>query len=163
MIVLYYIRNNSSRFGTFVATRISEIREHSTIEQWNHVIGALNPDDLVSRQTVFNYASLSEWFIGPMFLTGLSIQLCTKDARIQRLSIRRQWLVPGICYLSKKCECIYICLQAFIVRLSPRFSSKRVDDLDSLLWYIHYFMRIYVIKEKASLFSSSKSSFLILN
>ena len=68
MIVLYYIRNTSSRFGTFVANRISEIREHSTLEQWNHVIGALNPADLVSRQTVFNDASLSEWLNGPMFL-----------------------------------------------------------------------------------------------
>ena len=32
------------------------------------IIGALNPADLVSRQTVFNNASLSEWFNGPMFL-----------------------------------------------------------------------------------------------
>ena len=47
MIVLYYIRNTSFRFGTFVANRISEIREHSILEQWNHVIGALNPADLV--------------------------------------------------------------------------------------------------------------------
>ena len=52
MIVWYYIRNTSFRFGTFVANRISEIREHSTLEQWNHVIGALNPVDLVSRQAV---------------------------------------------------------------------------------------------------------------
>ena len=32
------------------------------------MIGALNPADLVSRQTVFNNASSSEWFNGPMFL-----------------------------------------------------------------------------------------------
>ena len=68
MIILYYIRNTLSRFWTFVANRISEIRKHSTLEQWNHVIGALNPANLVSRQTVFNNASLSEWFNGPMFL-----------------------------------------------------------------------------------------------
>ena len=68
MIVLHYIRNTSSRFATFVANRISEIRDHSTLEQWNHVVGALNPADLVSRETVFDDASLSEWFNGPMFL-----------------------------------------------------------------------------------------------
>ena len=68
MIVLYYIRNTLSRFWTFVANRISEIREHSTLEQLYHVIGALNPTDLVSSQTVFNNGSLSEWFNGPMYL-----------------------------------------------------------------------------------------------
>ena len=68
MIVLHYIRNTSSRFGTFVANRISEIVEHSALEQLNHVIGALNPVDLVLHQTVFNNASLSGWFNGPMFL-----------------------------------------------------------------------------------------------
>ena len=33
MIVLYYIRNTSSRFETFVANRISEIGEHFNLEQ----------------------------------------------------------------------------------------------------------------------------------
>ena len=68
MIVLYYIRNTSSWFGTFVANRISEIRDCSTPEQWNHVIGSMNPADSASGPTVFNKASLNEWFNDPIFL-----------------------------------------------------------------------------------------------
>ena len=70
MILLYYIGNTTSRFGIFVANRISEIRECSTPERWNHVIGSMNPADLASRPTVFNVASLNEWFNGSMLLKG---------------------------------------------------------------------------------------------
>ena len=38
------------------------------------------------------------------------------DARIQRLFITREWLVPVVCYFSR--------------------------------WYVHYFMRFFLIKEK---------------
>ena len=30
------------------------------------------------------------------------------------------------------------------------FSSKQVDDRECLCWYVHFSMRIYVIKEKTS-------------
>ena len=35
------------------------------------MIGSMNPADLASRPTVFNDASINEWFNGPIFLQGL--------------------------------------------------------------------------------------------
>ncbi|KAJ8019886.1 hypothetical protein HOLleu_41658 [Holothuria leucospilota] len=37
MIVLGYIRNEERRFKTFVANRVSKIRENSSPDQWRHV------------------------------------------------------------------------------------------------------------------------------
>ena len=47
--VLQYIRNQSRRFHTFVANRLSVIHEKSTPSQWRHVGSELNPADEVSR------------------------------------------------------------------------------------------------------------------
>ena len=48
--VLQYIRNETRRFHRFVATRLEEIQEQTTPEQWCHVPGTLNPADDGSRQ-----------------------------------------------------------------------------------------------------------------
>lgn len=67
MIVLHYIRNVSTRFSTFVANRISAIRELSLPSQWCYVAGTNNPADLTSRGTL-SMASLYSWWRGPKFL-----------------------------------------------------------------------------------------------
>ncbi|XP_039608848.1 uncharacterized protein LOC120528780, partial [Polypterus senegalus] len=43
--VLKYISNESTRFKTFVANRISVIRDHSQPSQWRYVTSVLNPAD----------------------------------------------------------------------------------------------------------------------
>ena len=48
-IVVQYIKNNTHRFKTAVANRVTEIRDTSSPEQWNHLPGPLNPADKVSR------------------------------------------------------------------------------------------------------------------
>ncbi|XP_015751232.1 PREDICTED: uncharacterized protein LOC107331194 [Acropora digitifera] len=45
LTVLQYINNRTRRFHCFVATRLEEIHEHTTPDQWNHVPGVLNPAD----------------------------------------------------------------------------------------------------------------------
>ncbi|XP_074608716.1 uncharacterized protein LOC141863136 [Acropora palmata] len=47
--VLQYIKNQSRRFHTFVANRLSIIHELSTPYQWRHVPSELSPADEVSR------------------------------------------------------------------------------------------------------------------
>ncbi|XP_051784871.1 uncharacterized protein LOC127528375, partial [Erpetoichthys calabaricus] len=47
--VLKYISSESTRFKTFVANRISVIRDHSQPSQWRYVTSALNPADQASR------------------------------------------------------------------------------------------------------------------
>ncbi len=48
-LVLQYINNTKHRFKTYVANRVSEILDLSSVEQWHHVPGILNPADMVTR------------------------------------------------------------------------------------------------------------------
>ena len=64
MITLAYIRSDSRRFKTFVANRVSLIRENSTPDQWCHIVGYDNPADILSRGC--NVSKLpTVWFEGP--------------------------------------------------------------------------------------------------
>ena len=47
--VLKYLNNESTRFPTFVANRVTLIRELSNISQWRYVNTSLNPADSASR------------------------------------------------------------------------------------------------------------------
>lgn len=47
--VLKYIKNETSRFLTFVANRVSEILKISQVSQWTHMNTTSNPADLASR------------------------------------------------------------------------------------------------------------------
>ncbi|CAM1312605.1 Uncharacterised protein r2_g2307 [Pycnogonum litorale] len=49
MITLQYIRNTTRRFQPFVSNRLTEIHERTSINQWKHVPGTLNPADDGSR------------------------------------------------------------------------------------------------------------------
>ncbi len=68
-IVLQYIHNETRRFQTYVANRVSEIRDSSDPGQWRHVPGKINPADSASRgQTVSQFLKNGSWFDGPQFL-----------------------------------------------------------------------------------------------
>ena len=51
MIVLKYVVNKTGvrRFVTFVATRVSAIRQESTPEKWHHVRSKFKPADYAPR------------------------------------------------------------------------------------------------------------------
>ena len=58
------------RFHRFVATRLKEIHEHTTAEQWRHVPGALNPADDGSRGLPIEaFHPECRWWSGPAFLS----------------------------------------------------------------------------------------------
>ena len=63
MTVLRYLRNKKHRFHSFVANRITEIKRHTKVEQWQYVDSARNPADEGSRGL-----SLGKWRTGPEFL-----------------------------------------------------------------------------------------------
>ena len=68
-VVLHYIRNESRRFHTFVANRVSEIQESSKLEEWRHIPGKGNPADIGSRGTsLLTLKDMSLWWQGPAFL-----------------------------------------------------------------------------------------------
>ena len=69
-IVLSYIYSNDGRFQRFVANRIAFIRNHTSVNNWRHVPGNLNPCDILSRG-ITNAESFRDnvtWFHGPQFL-----------------------------------------------------------------------------------------------
>ena len=67
-VVLYYLRDDKSRFSTFVANRISKIKESSSLSQWKQVSGHDNPADIASRGMKLRQEEVKLWFEGPEFL-----------------------------------------------------------------------------------------------
>jgi len=68
-VVLSWISSESARWKTFVAHRIGEIHETTSISQWHHVSTKDNPADIVSRgccPTKIGESNL--WWRGPMWL-----------------------------------------------------------------------------------------------
>ena len=68
MITLAYIQSESKRFKTFVANRVSLIRENSPPDQWCHIVGKDNPADILSRGCTASTLP-TVWFKGPRFLS----------------------------------------------------------------------------------------------
>lgn len=68
--VLRYIDNDGARFKTFVANRVSAIREHTKPTQWRYVNTASNPADCASRgMKAEHFMKCPSWIEGPDFLT----------------------------------------------------------------------------------------------
>ena len=53
---------------TFVANRVAEILDSSTVDQWRHIAGADNPADLGTRRFSINELMQSDWINGPDWL-----------------------------------------------------------------------------------------------
>ena len=69
MTVLRYIANTSTRLQTFVANRISLIRDYSHLSQWRYVESSLNPADVASRGSSIQKLKRSpHWFQGHSFM-----------------------------------------------------------------------------------------------
>ncbi|XP_059608070.1 uncharacterized protein LOC132255915 [Phlebotomus argentipes] len=70
-IVLGQIRSNRIKFDVFTAHRIAEILRLTDVSKWQHVPGASNPADVVSRGMLpTELKSSSIWWTGPEFLLG---------------------------------------------------------------------------------------------
>jgi len=69
MTSLQYIKNETRRFQTFVASRVAEINETSSPEQWHHIPGVINTADDGSRGVSAQYFHAAcRWWSGPKFL-----------------------------------------------------------------------------------------------
>lgn len=68
-IVLHWIKANNKKLPVFVAHRVGEIRELTSVEEWNHVSTKENPADLVSRgSSTKELCSSQLWWNGPKWL-----------------------------------------------------------------------------------------------
>ncbi|XP_063911207.1 uncharacterized protein LOC135128239 [Zophobas morio] len=69
-IALAWISSPSSSLKTFVANRVAEIQNLSSIEEWRYVPSISNPADIISRGTTANKLLNNDfWFHGPSFLS----------------------------------------------------------------------------------------------
>lgn len=67
--VLKYVKNETSRFKTFVANRVAEILKASYAAQWRYVNTLSNPADIASRGLgVRSFLKDEQWMCGPQFL-----------------------------------------------------------------------------------------------
>lgn len=69
--VLQYVRNEHTRYKTFVANRLAIIREFTSPSQWRHVRSGKNPADIASRGLdPDNSEGMKRWLSGPEFLSS---------------------------------------------------------------------------------------------
>ncbi|XP_060801917.1 uncharacterized protein LOC132902105 [Amyelois transitella] len=66
--VLHWIRNENKKYKPFIANRLGEICNTSTISEWNYVPSGCNPADLASKKHDHILENDSLWFTGPLFL-----------------------------------------------------------------------------------------------
>ncbi|XP_028393184.1 uncharacterized protein LOC114517595 [Dendronephthya gigantea] len=67
--VLYWVRNQSRNFKTFIANRIGEIQRSTNPDQWRHIPGEINPADLPTRRLSASQLSQCQmWMEGPNIL-----------------------------------------------------------------------------------------------
>ncbi|XP_075263346.1 uncharacterized protein LOC142354894, partial [Convolutriloba macropyga] len=66
--VIQWIRSSNEKQPTFVANRVAEILDTSTVDEWHHVEGAKNPADLGTRGLSFDDIANSNWIKGPDWL-----------------------------------------------------------------------------------------------
>ena len=85
--VIQWIRSSNEKQPTFVANRVAEILDTSTVDEWHHVEGAKNPADLGTRGLSFDDIANSNWIKGPDWL--LQPILLNEDTERFRLQLGR--------------------------------------------------------------------------
>ena len=60
--------NSTSKQPIFVANRVCEILEHTSVDEWNHVASSNNPADAGTRGMSAEVLQSSSWVRGPDFL-----------------------------------------------------------------------------------------------
>ena len=66
--VIQWIRSSNEKQPTFVANRVAEILDTSTVDEWHHVECGKNPADLGTRGLSFDDIANSNWIKGPDWL-----------------------------------------------------------------------------------------------
>ena len=142
--VLQWINSNKKQL-IFVANRVCEILEYTSVDQWNHVATKDNPADAGTRGMSAEILQLSSWVKGPHFLTssrfpfvpnkdvindiklGVNQAVTTEDTVSLTTSVKKQITsVPSIFPFDKfKSYQKYLRIAAYVLRLLPKHAGYR--------------------------------------
>ena len=88
-MVLQWLHASNNKQPVFVANRVAEILENSTIDQWRHVEGKMNPADIGTRGMTVEALKESEWLTRRVWLTETEDAWPKAPERLQ-FSIREE-------------------------------------------------------------------------
>ena len=145
--VLQWI-NSSEKQPIFVANRVCEILEYTSVDQWNHVATKDKPADAGTRGMSAEILQLSSWVKGPRFLTnsrfpfvpnknviktiklGVNQAVTIEDTVSLSTSVKNQITsVPSIFRFDKFSSYQkYLPIAAYVLRLLPKHAGYRNLD-----------------------------------
>jgi len=135
-IVLKYIQNDSLRFHTFVANRVSTICDLTDQSRWFHISGKENPADMLTRGEDPRSMDIDRWLLGPSFLRSYA-----SDWPISEVE---PVLIPNDPEVKSKCvtksfytQVVEHPLNALIGRFSSWYKLKR-----AVAWLLRLKMRL---------------------
>ena len=96
MTVLQWINSNEKQ-PIFVANRVCEILEYTSVDQWKHVATKDNPADAGTRGMSAEVSQLSSWVNGPHFLTNSSFPFVPNKDVINniKLGVNQAVIIEG--------------------------------------------------------------------
>ena len=145
--VLQWINSNEKQ-PIFVANRVCEILDYTSVDQWNHVATKDNPADAGTRGMSAEILQLSSWVNGPQFLTnsrflfvpnkdvinniklGVNQAVIIEDTVSLATSVKKQTTpVPSLFPFDKFSSYQkYLRIAAYVFRLLPKHAGYRNPD-----------------------------------
>ena len=145
-VVLGYIANDSRRFHVYVANRIQQIRDSTSVEDWCHVSTKDNPADVASRgATADQLMSNTTWWQGPAFLSTpdavprssrINATLSDSDPEVKRVTAHNTQTTQKECDLPQRLtrfstwqrakKAVALCIR-YTKKLRSRVAEKRTN------------------------------------
>ena len=80
--------NSTEKLSVFVANRVGEILESTTIDEWYHVLSGNNPADTGTRGVSSEALKDSSWVIGPSILKTTDWPFITDERVINKIRLK---------------------------------------------------------------------------
>lgn len=141
-------------WGTYVGNRVKEIRAASSVEQWRHVPGEINPADLPSRGCDFQDLKLSRWWEGPFWLKRPETEWPNNDnLKMEEEALKE--MKPGVTKKKQVINLVELAVEeSFVDRLTNYFSSF-LKQLRLCAWMLRFFNNVQARLEKKEVFKGT--------
>ena len=80
--------NSTEKLPVFVANRVGEILEMTTIDEWNHVLSGVNAADTGTRGISLEALKNSSWVIGPSILRTTDLPFIPDERVINKFRLK---------------------------------------------------------------------------